>query len=275
MTIKAVTFDLWLTLIWDSKELEEYRRLRRLVNFYRFANRIHRGGGIDPISLSRFKFNDVRLALEELGEEVKETYAKGYDLHPNERGRLLFKKLKIKVEKEDEQEIYERAGTILSNSGYMKKFPHVNPEAEPTLKALKESFPALKIALISNAARSTITYRRTLAALGVAEYFDAYVISCEVGYLKPRKEIFQHALNILKVKPSESLHVGDLFKADIVGSTSCGMSACLYTGLWTKYAQYMNPGEHIPKDFRAPRRGIVVEEIGNLKETVQIASRIK
>jgi HAD superfamily hydrolase (TIGR01549 family) len=303
LKIKAVTFDLWLTLIWDSKELEEYRRLRRLVNFYRFVNKVHRGRGIEQSSASRFTFNDVRLALEELGEEIKQDYERGEDVHPRDRARRLFKKLKVQV---DEEEVYERAGVILSNSGYMKKFPHLNPEAKPTLKALKAKFPDLKIELISNAARSTKTYTRTLTGLGIAQYFDAFTISCEIGFLKPRKEIFEHALEQIDVAPGEALHVGDLFRADVVGATSCGMNACLYTGLWKKYSEYwkektarekatktssierndkiVKPGitstwpematESIPKDFKPPH-GVIVKEISDLNEVVSLVADIR
>jgi HAD superfamily hydrolase (TIGR01509 family) len=296
LPIKAVTFDLWLTLIWDSRELEEYRRLRRLVNFYRFVNRMHRGRGIEQASAKRFTVNAVRLALEELGVEVKRDYERGEDIHPKERARRLFQKLKIEV---DEDDVYEKAGIILSNSGYMKKFPNVNPQAKPTLKALKTKFPELKIELISNAARSTATYKRTLEALGLYEYFDALTISCEVGYLKPRKEIFEHALEQIGVEPDQALHVGDLFRADVVGATACGMNACLYTGLWRKYFEYgaIRPKgegakvsgkpadkkktpewpdiatESIPKNFH-PAHDVVVEEISNLKQVVGIVERI-
>lgn len=268
LAIKAVTFDLWLTLIWDSKELEEYRRLRRLVNFYRFVNRIHRGRGIEEDS--SFSFNDVRLALEELGEEVEQDYERGEDVSPGERGRRLFRKLKIKV---DEDEVYEKAGVILSNSGYMKKFPNLNPQAKPALRGLKKKFPDLKIGLVSNAARSTETYKRTLKALGIANYFDAFLISCEIGYLKPRKEIFEHAVKQIGVKPQETLHVGDLFRADLVGAVDCRINACLYTGLWKKYAQYMNPGEHIPKDFKLPKN-LVAREINDLRQVVEVVEEI-
>src|SRR5579863_6390363 len=104
MTLKALTLDLWLTLIWDSQELEEYRRLRRMVNFYRFLNKLHRDRGIE--AEAPFKFSDVRLAMEALGKKSEEYYQRGIDPHPRERGRLLFDMLKIKVEEKDKAEIY-------------------------------------------------------------------------------------------------------------------------------------------------------------------------
>lgn len=278
MPFKALTLDLWLTLIWDSKELEDYRKLRRLVNFYRFVNKVNSKRGIKADSA--FTFNDVRLAIEELGKKSEKYYDRGMDPHPRERGRMLFEMLKIKVEKTDKPKVYESAGKVLSNSGYMRKYPHVNPEAKPTLKAFRKTYPNLKIALISNAARSTATYKRTLSALGIGRYFDHFVISCEVGYLKPRKEIFQHALELLDVKPQEALHVGDLFRADVVGAVSCGMNACLYSGLWTKYTQLQRmgsmphwAGEHVPSDFKTPK-GLIVKEIERLQDSLAVAKMV-
>ncbi len=278
MSLKALTLDLWLTLIWDSKELEDYRKLRRLVNFYRFVNKTHRNRGIN--ARTPFKFGDVRLAIETLGKISKKYYARGEDPHPKERGRMLFEMLKIKVEEKDREKVFESAGKVLSNSGYMRKLPHVNPEAKPTLKAFREAYPKLKIALISNAARSSDTYKRTLNALGIGKYFDHLVISCEVGYMKPRKEIFRHALELLDVEPQEALHIGDLFKADVVGAVSCGMNACLYSGLWNKYTQLEKvgempswAGEHLPRDFKTSK-GQVVREIERLQDALSVAKMI-
>lgn len=271
MPIRAVTFDLWLTLVWDSEELEEYRRLRRLINFHRFARRY---ADKESLEQKKFGFNNVRLALEELSVRVQGLYEKNYDVHPRDRGKMLFEILKIKLPKSEESEIYERAGEILSDSGYTKKYPHLNPEAKTTLRLLKEEFPGIKIGLISNAARSSATYGRMLRAFGIAKYFDDLTISCEVGYLKPRKEIFESSLKSLSVRPEETLHVGDLFKADVVGATSYGMHAALYTGLWHKYAQYMNPGEHIPEDFHPHSKRVVVSEITRLPQSADLVRKI-
>lgn len=287
MPLKALTLDLWLTLIWDSSELEEYRKLRRMVNFYRFANRIHRNSGIN--AETSFKFADVGIALETLSKKSEDFYERGKDLHPRDRGRMLFDLLKIKVEAKDRERIFESAGKVLSDSGYMRKYPHVNPEARPTLKLFRKEYPNLKIALISNAARSTSTYKRTLNALGIGQFFDHFVISCEVGYLKPRKEIFKHALKLLNVEPNEVLHIGDLFRADVVGATSCGMNACLYSGLWKRYSQLESvrnakngiipswAGEHIPQDFKTKNKKnpkIIVREIEKLQQALEVAKKI-
>ncbi|MDA4130161.1 MAG: HAD family hydrolase [Thaumarchaeota archaeon] len=263
MAIKAVTFDLWLTLIWDSKELEEYRKLRRLLNFHNFVKRV----GTKGKKSEHISFNAVRLAMEQLSLNVKKVYEKGRDVSPEDRGRMLFELLGIKFSRAEAAQVDAQAGRILSDSGYHAKYPNLNPEAKPVLKELKES--GLAIGLVSNAARTAKTYGRMLRAFGIADYFDSLTISCEIGYLKPRKEIFSAALKSLSVKPLEALHIGDLFKADVVGATSYGMNAALYTGMWHKYAQYMNPGEHIPPDFKTSKP-LVAKEISSLRQVPNV-----
>jgi HAD superfamily hydrolase (TIGR01549 family) len=265
--IRAVTFDLWLTLIWDSKELEEYRRLRRILNVHRFVNRV----GSKGRSYQRFDFNSIRLAMEQLGVKVNETYDSGRDVSPEDRGRMIFELLGIKFPPGEIRELEAQAGRILSDAGYFKKYPHFNPEAGPVLRDIKKR--GLKIGLISNAARSSHTYRRMLNSYGIGKYFDALSISCEVGYLKPAREIFHHSMTQLSVQPHETIHVGDLFKADVVGAVSYGMHAAHYTGLWHKYAQYMNPGEHIPADFKIPQNR-VVREIDSLRQIPKLIEEI-
>jgi len=266
--IRAVTFDLWLTLIWDSKELEEYRKLRRILNFHRFVNRV----GSKGRSYKRIDFNSVRLAMEQLGVKVEKIYEEGRDVSPEDRGRMIFELLGIKFPISESREVELQAGRILSDAGYFRRYPHFNPEAKPVLRELKER--GLKIGLISNAARSSRTYSRMLNSYGVRKYFDSLTISCEVGYLKPAREIFQCSMKELAVHPHEVIHVGDLFKADGVGAVSYGMHAAHYTGLWHKYAQYMNPGEHIPSDFKIPEHRIV-REIESLRCVPELVEEIK
>ncbi len=278
MSVKAVTFDLWLTLIWDSKELEEYRKLRRLINFHRFANKVRnnseRKRHANLVSTARLGISEVKIAMDTMHLKLRKLHENGYDVRPDDRGKMLFDLIGLKFAPRIAEEIYSKAGEILSSSGYSSGFPYINPEAGPTMKLLKETFPDLKVALISNAARSAKTYERILKVLGVGKYFDHFVISCEVGYIKPRREIFEKALSLLSVKPPETLHIGDLFQADIVGATACGMNACLYTGLWDKYAQYKNPREHIPRTFRPPSKRTIVAEIPKLQDCVKVAQRI-
>ena len=57
--------------------------------------------------------------------------------------------------------------------------------------------------------------------LGLTEYFEAQVISGKIGFDKPRKEIFEYALE-LAGNPKERYMIGDNLKDDIHGSKACG-----------------------------------------------------
>ncbi|HVB12577.1 MAG TPA: HAD family hydrolase [Nitrososphaerales archaeon] len=269
MTLKAVTFDMWLTLIWDTKELEEYRKLRRIINFHRLTRRV----GTKGSTREKITYNSIRLAMEELSVKARELYKKGLDLSQEDRGRMLFELLGLKFERSEAERVYYEAGRTLSNSGYYKKYPNLNPEVKPALAKLKKEFPAIKIGLISNAARSSKTYRRMFRSYGISSYFDHLTVSSEVGFLKPRREIFESALKQLEVAPEEALHVGDLFEADVAGAASIGMNSLLYTGLWHRYAEYMNPSEHIPVGFK-PKKGAIAKEISKLEQVVQVARKL-
>lgn len=62
--------------------------------------------------------------------------------------------------------------------------------------------------------------------LGLEEYFMNYVVSANIGYEKPRLEIFQYALNIADF-PEECYMIGDNPIADIQGGKSAGMKTIL------------------------------------------------
>ncbi len=96
------------------------------------------------------------------------------------------------------------------------------PDAEPTLARLKEE--GFTLGLISNAPADT---KRVVEALGLSRYLDPVVISGVVGYTKPHPEIFRIALRGAGVAPGESVHVGDLYEADVVGARSAGIEGIL------------------------------------------------
>lgn len=60
-------------------------------------------------------------------------------------------------------------------------------------------------------------------ALGVAEQFDAVLVSGQEGMRKPEPEIFRRALARLGVSADEALFVGDNPEADIRGAHGVGM----------------------------------------------------
>lgn len=71
--------------------------------------------------------------------------------------------------------------------------------------------------------------RSRLSRLGIADYFDAIVISSEVGVTKPRPEIFDIAFDQLgQPDKSDTVMVGDSLTSDIAGGRNFGIDTCWY-----------------------------------------------
>jgi putative hydrolase of the HAD superfamily len=98
----------------------------------------------------------------------------------------------------------------------------VFPEASDTLDRLKER--GLKLGVISNFDHRLY---RILDGLDLTRYFDSISISSEVGYAKPRREIFEAALSRLGAAASEAIHVGDSEHLDYAAAESAGIGAVL------------------------------------------------
>ncbi len=81
-----------------------------------------------------------------------------------------------------------------------------------------------KLGVISNATDLT---RRVLDNLGLSTYFDFIIVSAEVGFRKPKAEIFRIACERADAAVNRSLHVGDKYSVDIVGARKAGMNAVL------------------------------------------------
>ncbi len=82
----------------------------------------------------------------------------------------------------------------------------------------------LGLVVVSNADG---TVERGLARAGLRALLDAVVDSHVVGFEKPDPRIFAHALDVSGARPETTLHVGDLYAADVAGARAAGVHALL------------------------------------------------
>lgn len=66
-----------------------------------------------------------------------------------------------------------------------------------------------------------------LEQLGVAGFVDFASSSVDCGKLKPSAYCFEDMMYNLKVKPSETLYVGDSYSKDILGAVAAGIDAVM------------------------------------------------
>ena len=88
------------------------------------------------------------------------------------------------------------------------------------LRALRGRY---RLAVVSNF-DYTPTAVGMLRVAGVVDLFDTIVVSDEIGWRKPRREIFEEALTRIGVAPADALFVGDRADIDVVGAQRIGMA---------------------------------------------------
>ena len=93
------------------------------------------------------------------------------------------------------------------------------PEALGVIEALH---PRYKLGVVSNFDRRLYP---VLEDLGVRGYFEAIVLSSEMGVDKPDRRIFDAALSALGVAPAETVHAGDEPVQDWHAAEAAGLHA--------------------------------------------------
>lgn len=94
------------------------------------------------------------------------------------------------------------------------------PDVEPALKALRDRY---RLALLSNGTPDLQREKIRRSRLGA--YFNAILISGEIGVRKPDPGIFGLALGKLGVSADEAVMVGNRLDSDILGAKNVGITA--------------------------------------------------
>jgi HAD superfamily hydrolase (TIGR01549 family) len=105
--------------------------------------------------------------------------------------------------------------------------------------------PRYRLGLVSNYPDPR-ALRASVERTGLAPYFDAVVVSGDVGRVKPHPLPFQTALDRLGVNADEALYVGDNWLGDVQGAKGVGMQV-----VWTRQHDTPEhfeprPGDHQP-----------------------------
>ena len=99
---------------------------------------------------------------------------------------------------------------------------HVFPDVFPALDAMQAA--GLRLGVVSNWGWYAPELLQTLE---LARHFEVLSISARVGYQKPHRAIFTHALELLELPADAVIHVGDDPDADVVGARRAGIEPVL------------------------------------------------
>ncbi len=99
---------------------------------------------------------------------------------------------------------------------------YVYPDVMPALDALRAN--EFRLCVISNFVWGG---PELLHDLELASHFESLVVSARVGFQKPNPGIFTVALERMNVTPDNAWHVGDSYRADVVGARRVGINGVL------------------------------------------------
>jgi len=230
--LKAVTFDLWKTLVTYS-DLEQRARRKRLRTEGMLNKLISFGYSVS--------LDEVTNAYERSGEKIEEFRKSLRELDTKTQLAYFLKCLGIDQRNEELLGALEKPYAEAS----IIEAPRLMEGVKETINAIKNM--KYKIGLISNVGRTPGRVVRVyLRNYDLLDGFDTVSFSDEIGFRKPHEKIFLQTLSKLRVSANEAMHVGDDPYADIYGAKNAGMKTCLL-GLGARIRCNVKPDFVIPK----------------------------
>jgi putative hydrolase of the HAD superfamily len=220
--IKAVTFDLWNTLLEDKHF--NAPRLQATAEALR-AN----GTPRSP--------EDVREAYRSAARAYRREWEEDQrHMDVDRRISHMLRELDVESDSKLVEDMVARFEAC-----FLEDPPTLKEGVEETLNALTGRY---RLGIISDTGVTPgSVIREYLEGRGLLHHFESTVFSDETGYCKPHPFQFEKALRELDAKPLEAIHVGDLVRTDIVGAQSIGMKA-----VWVQTEGKTAP-EHTRPDY--------------------------
>lgn len=106
------------------------------------------------------------------------------------------------------------------------RIPTKGPLMPGAMEIIEYLRPKYNMYILSNGFKELQS--RKMRTAGIDGYFDALILSEDIGVNKPNRELYEYALAKTGSKLSESLMIGDMFDTDIVGAANIGMEQMYY-----------------------------------------------
>ena len=212
--IKAVTLDLWQTLLLDRDGASERRNLIRCQNLAKALGQI--GMEASPLKISS--------VLRETSSWLASVWSSDREVTHHDQIRFVVERASGVAAEMSEERLE------LLSSAYVSPIfehpPYLDPSADRLLQWLREGGKG--VGLISNVGMTPgFALRRVLQMQGIVHYFDVLVFSDEVGIRKPDRSIFHLTAEKLGAVPGEIVHIGDDLRSDALGGKKAGFRTVL------------------------------------------------
>lgn len=224
--IKAITFDLWNTLLEDKHFTTP--RLQAAAD------------ALSDHGITKSP-EEIKGAYRSAGRAYRREWEEDHrHMDVDRRIRLMLQGLDVEPADGLIRDVVGRfEGCFLDDP------PTLKEGVEETLNALDGRY---RLGIISDTGVTPGTIvRGYLEGKGLLSHFSSTVFSDETGYCKPNPIQFRKALRELDAEPHEAIHVGDLLRTDIAGAKAIGMIA-----VWVQ-TEGKAASEHIQPDYTITR----------------------
>lgn len=158
--------------------------------------------------------------------ELQHERALGIIRSENELVERICEKLPFKVTPEQKETI-----RFTRNNRMKQALCDISPNIISTLKVLQKR--GLKMCVVSNADVVDILHWQESP---LKQYMEDALFSCDIGLIKPERDIYELALERLQISAAEAVFVGDGGDRELMGAKAVGL-----TTVWTEH--YIIRGE--------------------------------
>ena len=209
--ITAIGFDLFETLI-------TVHRLARDETMGRLLHSLQSSG----LVIAREAFIPAyRAAARQFSEAA---HTEGKETHNRFWISAALQELGYQVQPEDRR-------IALAVEAYFSAFVDYAAPIPGTVDMLAALKARYRLGLLSNLTHAPAALR-IIDKLGMASFFDAVVVSGQLGYRKPHPRVFLALLDQLGTPKEQTAFVGDNLEADIHGARQMGLQP-----IWMTYVQ--------------------------------------
>ncbi len=241
--VKAVVLDLFDTLVkWEPERLPLFTwRERTSHSTIPWVLPALREGMGERFELEEF-LSVYHAVVEEIGAERER---EGIEITCHERFERTLARLGHPAP--DARRSFARHLTRV----HMRSVRQVTFAPPERSHAVRRLAPHFRLGLLSNFDDAE-TGREVLLDTGVADLFEAVIISAEVGLRKPNPRIYERMLEMLALEPGEVLFVGDTPREDVLGPKRAAM----------RVAWINKRGEPLPEGI--PEPDLTVRDLAEL-----------
>jgi putative hydrolase of the HAD superfamily len=211
-SVKAVTFDLWQTLLLERNGWNLRRTNARCKSLTQTLNKFS----------VKISVEQLALAFKKMAPWLENAWETKNEVTHLDQIRFLIKTASKGLVTVKEEWIDDLSSAYVSP--LFQVAPYLNLDTPRVLKWLKNQKKL--VGLICNTGLTPgFGLRKFVTRENIAKFFDLMLFSDEVGIRKPNPEIFHMVTQKLKVKACEIVHIGDNLKSDVWGAKNAGFKA--------------------------------------------------